>query len=214
MSTANATAEQSLSLPRLVNDVASPFVIPECREPHAASYLGHHFSSFDIPQQARTHYLKNWMRLIVDASLRPGAGLAATDGPGSAEVDLSHCGLRRVSPVHIEYLRNMGVAGPMSISIASMSISIIGGGRSWGLFACHNAHPKKCPARYTGRREFLRAGILAADAISGAGRCGGDAERARFCPRRSRRGRSWPSRNSAAGLAECASALLSAPPSH
>jgi light-regulated signal transduction histidine kinase (bacteriophytochrome)/CheY-like chemotaxis protein len=42
-----------------------------------------------------------------------------------------------VSPIHIEYLKNMGVG-------ASMSVSIIVEGRLWGLFACHHYGPR-CP---------------------------------------------------------------------
>jgi len=53
-------------------------------------------------------------------------------------LDLSLSMLRAVSPIHIEYLRNMGVR-------ASMSISIIVDGKLWGLFACHHYSPR-CPA--------------------------------------------------------------------
>ena len=43
--------------------------------------------------------------------------------------------LRSVSPIHIEYLRNMGVR-------ASMSISIVVEGELWGLIACHHHSPR------------------------------------------------------------------------
>ena len=46
-------------------------------------------------------------------------------------LDLSLSMLRSVSPIHIEYLKNMGVG-------ASLSISIIVDGELWGLFACHH----------------------------------------------------------------------------
>jgi light-regulated signal transduction histidine kinase (bacteriophytochrome) len=46
--------------------------------------------------------------------------------------------LRSVSPIHLEYLANMGVA-------ASMSLSIIMGGRLWGLIACHHSAPRFLP---------------------------------------------------------------------
>ena len=39
--------------------------------------------------------------------------------------------LRSVSPIHIEYLQNIGVG-------ASMSVSILREGKLWGLFACHH----------------------------------------------------------------------------
>ncbi|MCP5804451.1 GAF domain-containing protein, partial [Klebsiella pneumoniae] len=53
-------------------------------------------------------------------------------------LDLSQHALRSVSPVHLEYLANMGV-------VASMSISIISGGRLWGLIACHHRSPRRVP---------------------------------------------------------------------
>ena len=43
--------------------------------------------------------------------------------------------LRSVSPIHIEYLQNMGVG-------ASMSVSILRDGKLWGLFACHHYSPR------------------------------------------------------------------------
>jgi light-regulated signal transduction histidine kinase (bacteriophytochrome) len=43
--------------------------------------------------------------------------------------------LRSVSPIHLEYLRNMGVD-------ASLSISIVVEGKLWGLFACHHYSPR------------------------------------------------------------------------
>jgi light-regulated signal transduction histidine kinase (bacteriophytochrome) len=55
-----------------------------------------------------------------------------------APLDLSHSGLRAVSPIHIEYLRNMGVK-------ASMSVSILRNGELWGLFACHHYSPLTLP---------------------------------------------------------------------
>src|SRR3546814_13200445 len=48
---------------------------------------------------------------------------------------MSLCLTRAVSPIHIEYLGNMGVGD-------SLSISIIVEGRLWGLFACHHYGPR------------------------------------------------------------------------
>ena len=53
-------------------------------------------------------------------------------------LDLSLSTLRAVSPIHIEYLRNMGVG-------ASLSISIVIRGKLWGLFACHHYSPRVLP---------------------------------------------------------------------
>jgi len=43
--------------------------------------------------------------------------------------------LRSVSPLHIEYLKNMGVT-------ASMSILLIKDKKLWGLIACHHQSTK------------------------------------------------------------------------
>jgi light-regulated signal transduction histidine kinase (bacteriophytochrome) len=45
--------------------------------------------------------------------------------------DLTFAGLRSVHPIHLQYLRNMGVR-------ASLSISIVINGSLWGLIACHH----------------------------------------------------------------------------
>jgi light-regulated signal transduction histidine kinase (bacteriophytochrome)/CheY-like chemotaxis protein len=51
---------------------------------------------------------------------------------------MSQAILRDVSPIHRQYLRNMGID-------ASMSISIISGGALWGLIACHHYTPRNLP---------------------------------------------------------------------
>jgi light-regulated signal transduction histidine kinase (bacteriophytochrome) len=91
------------------------------------SYLGQHFPASDIPAQARVLYARNVERQIPDVEYQPVDVL-----PGGARpLDLSAVGLRSVSPLHITYLRNMGVG-------ASMSISILRGGALWGMVACHH----------------------------------------------------------------------------
>lgn len=112
-------------------------VVAEARQPDAASFLGHHFPPGDIPAQARALYLANPIRTIPDATYHP-VPLDPPLAPGQSPVDMSHAQLRSVSPVHCEYLRNMGVG-------ASMSISLIVEGELWGLIACHNAVPKAVP---------------------------------------------------------------------
>ncbi|MET0868183.1 MAG: HWE histidine kinase domain-containing protein, partial [Pseudorhodoplanes sp.] len=105
-------------------------VIAEAKLSQLESFLGQHFPASDIPRQARDLYLKNTIRAIADSS---GASVAiepVIDASGNP-LDLSYANLRSVSPVHCEYLRNMGVG-------ASMSISIIAGGKLWGLIACHH----------------------------------------------------------------------------
>jgi chemotaxis family two-component system sensor kinase Cph1 len=100
-----------------------------------SSFLGLHFPASDIPEQARRLYLANPVRLIADVNYVPAALVPPTDCAGSP-IDLSSAILRSVSPVHIEYLQNMGVR-------ASMSISIIIAGQLWGLIACHHYRPRR-----------------------------------------------------------------------
>jgi len=113
-------------------------VIAEARATDIEPYLGLRYPATDIPSQARVLYLRNRLRVIPDVAYRPVAILPPVDAAGRP-LDLSQHALRSVSPVHLEYLRNMGVA-------ASMSISIIAGGRLWGLIACHHRTPRLVPA--------------------------------------------------------------------
>ncbi|WKN43104.1 ATP-binding protein [Tunicatimonas pelagia] len=96
------------------------------------SFLGLHFPSTDIPPQARELYLKNWFRIISDIDYQPVA--IAQKKVEANPIDLSYSLLRSVSPVHVQYLKNMGVQ-------ASMSISIIVNQKLWGLIACHHHVP-------------------------------------------------------------------------
>jgi light-regulated signal transduction histidine kinase (bacteriophytochrome) len=112
-------------------------VIAEARRSDLKSFMGQHFPASDIPHQARRLYLLNTIRGICDASYAPSP-LTPFLEPGEAPIDMSFAQLRSVSPIHCEYLRNMGVAG-------SLSISIIVDGALWGLIACHHNSPKIVP---------------------------------------------------------------------
>ena len=113
-------------------------VIAENKRYDRPSFRRQHFPASDIPAQARRLYLQNWIRQIVDVNYKP-AGLIATDpGPQDGPVDMSFSQLRSVSPIHCEYLQNMGVS-------ASMSLSIVVEGRLWGLLACHHDSPRYIP---------------------------------------------------------------------
>lgn len=101
-------------------------VIAEAKEAHLNAFLKQHFPESDIPKQARELYIKNPIRLLCDVEAE-----VSRLYPAQPHVDLSYCSLRSVSPIHIQYLRNMGVK-------ASMSISIIINGKLWGLIACHH----------------------------------------------------------------------------
>ena len=98
-------------------------------------YLGLKYPASDIPRQARALYLRNALRLIWDTT-EPGSRIVPPRDPAGAPLDLSLSVLRAVSPIHLEYLTNMGVR-------ASLSISIIVNGKLWGLFACHHMEPRR-----------------------------------------------------------------------
>ncbi|MGY3235552.1 light-regulated signal transduction histidine kinase (bacteriophytochrome) [Bradyrhizobium sp. USDA 4448] len=115
-------------------DDGSGEVIAEAAASGLEPFLGLHYPASDIPRQARILYTRNWLRIIADVDAGP-ATIQTTSTHTAALLDLSMSVLRSVSPIHIEYLRNMGVA-------ASMSISILRDGKLWGLFACHHYSPR------------------------------------------------------------------------
>jgi light-regulated signal transduction histidine kinase (bacteriophytochrome) len=108
-------------------------VIAEALKPGVDSFLGLHYPASDIPAQARRLYIRNIFRIIADINATPVPIIPGLDKDG-LPLDQSLSILRAVSPIHIEYLRNMGVS-------ASLSISIVVNGRLWGLFACHHYSP-------------------------------------------------------------------------
>lgn len=109
-------------------------VVAEALKPGIDSFFGLHYPASDIPAQARALYLRNIFRVIADVKAVPVPVVPALDPTGAA-LDMSLCLTRAVSPIHIEYLGNMGVG-------ASLSISIIVEGKLWGLFACHHYAPR------------------------------------------------------------------------
>jgi chemotaxis family two-component system sensor kinase Cph1 len=110
-------------------------VVRESRREDLEDWQGRRYPSGDIPAQARRLYTLNTLRLIADVS-RPDVAVEA--GPPAHPVDMSFCVLRSVSPIHIEYLNNMGVA-------ASLSVSIVIDGKLWGMLACHHGMPRHPP---------------------------------------------------------------------
>jgi light-regulated signal transduction histidine kinase (bacteriophytochrome) len=109
-------------------------VVAEVASGGLEPFLGLHYPASDIPRQARILYQRNWVRIIADVNAKP-ALLNSAPSHSAALLDLSMSVLRSVSPIHIEYLQNMGVA-------ASMSVSILRDGALWGLFACHHYSPR------------------------------------------------------------------------
>ena len=110
-------------------------IIAEARDPRLESLLGHHYPATDIPQRARELYLRNRLRVLVDVHYQP-APLVPRQLPGTGEeLDMSMCQLRSMSPLHLQYLKNMGVT-------ATLVVSLVREGKLWGLIACHHYTPR------------------------------------------------------------------------
>ncbi len=122
-------------------------VIAEAKSSDIEPLLNLRYPASDIPSQARELYKRNWVRLIDDVASLTVPIVAAADEQ-QRPLDLSYADLRSVSPIHIEYLKNMGVA-------ASMSISIIVGGQLWGLIACHHRRSRVVPANLRAAAELI-----------------------------------------------------------
>jgi len=110
-------------------------VLAESKEGGYESYLGQHFPASDVPAQARALYALSPIRVIQDANYLPAPLVPELNPATGQRNDLSFAALRSVSPVHLQYMRNMG-------TLASMSVSLIVKGKLWGLISCHNAEPR------------------------------------------------------------------------
>jgi chemotaxis family two-component system sensor kinase Cph1 len=128
-------------------------VMAESKEDSYHSYLGQRFPASDIPAQARELYALSRIRLIQDATYVP-APLVPPENPVTGKRnDLSFAALRSVSPVHLQYMRNMG-------TLASMSVSLMVKGKLWGLISCHNETP--CPLPFEKRTACEQLGQVLA----------------------------------------------------
>ncbi len=110
-------------------------VFSERREPGLEPYLGNHYPASDIPQIARRLYERNRVRVLVDVEDTPVPLTPRLSPITDRELDMSLCFLRSMSPVHIQYLKNMGVR-------ATMVVSLMVGGKLWGLVSCHHYVPR------------------------------------------------------------------------
>jgi light-regulated signal transduction histidine kinase (bacteriophytochrome) len=110
-------------------------ILSEERQPELEPYLGNRYPASDIPQIARRLYEKNRVRVLADVEYQP-IELRPRRSPLTGEdLDMSLCFLRSASPIHVQYLKNMGVA-------ATLVASLVVGDRLWGLVACHHYAPR------------------------------------------------------------------------
>lgn len=129
------------------NEHGDGSVIAESKKENLDAFLGMHYPDSDIPKQAKHLYTLNWLRLISDVNREP-TGLVSNYKNTHQSLDMSYCGLRAVSPLHIQYLKNMGV-------VASMSVSLIQQQQLWGLISCHHHTPKLVSYEIRTVCEFL-----------------------------------------------------------
>ena len=122
---------------RFLPDGCGEVIAEHTSADYQTKYLGLRFPASDIPRQARALYLTNKLRMLADveASMDP---LVPNTLPNGTLLDQSHCMLRGLSPVHLVYLRNMGVRATMTMSIVCES-------KLWGLIACHHHQPMTPP---------------------------------------------------------------------
>ncbi|WLI35689.1 ATP-binding protein [Pseudomonas sp. FP818] len=113
-------------------------VIAEASAPSMELFNGLFFPASDIPEQARELYRTNWLRIIPNADYEPVPLLPKLHPDTGQPLDLSFATLRSVSPIHCQYMKNMGV-------LSSMSISLMKGDKLWGLISCGNREPLHVP---------------------------------------------------------------------
>ncbi len=110
-------------------------VLSEEREPHLEAYLGNRYPATDIPQIARRLYVRNRVRVLQDVEYEPVALMPPLSPISGEQLDMSLCVLRSSSPIHVQYLKNMGVRG-------TLVVSLLVGGKLWGLVSCHHYVPR------------------------------------------------------------------------
>jgi two-component system, chemotaxis family, sensor kinase Cph1 len=110
-------------------------IIAEARNPRLESLLGHHYPATDIPQRARELYLRNRVRMLVDVNYQAVPLVPSVNPRHGQPLDMSMCQFRSMSPLHLQYLKNMGVT-------ATVVASLVREGRLWGLIAAHHYSPR------------------------------------------------------------------------
>ena len=123
-------------------------IMSERREDRLEAFLGNRYPASDIPQIARRLYLQNRMRLLVDIDYEPVPLEPRLCPLTGQDLDMSMCALRSMSPIHLQYLRNMGVQ-------ATLVLSLVVGGELWGLVACHHYSPCFVPFETRALCEML-----------------------------------------------------------
>ena len=127
-------------------------VVAEQRRDDLEPYLGNRYPASDIPQIARRLYVRNRVRVLVDIGYTPVPLEPRLSPLTGSDLDMSLCALRSISPMHVQYLQNMGVG-------ASLVASLMVGGRLWGLVSCHHSAPKPVPFPIRAACELLAEAV-------------------------------------------------------
>jgi chemotaxis family two-component system sensor kinase Cph1 len=123
-------------------------VVSERKEAHLEAYLGNRYPASDIPQIARRLYERTRVRVLVDVEYQAIPLVPRLCPLSGQDLDMSLCFLRSMSPIHIQYLKNMGVG-------ATLVASLVVGGKLWGLVACHHYVPRNIPFECRAACELL-----------------------------------------------------------
>ncbi|MCY7422356.1 MAG: GAF domain-containing protein [Chitinophagaceae bacterium] len=113
-------------------------VFAESRIDKIEPFLGLYYPATDIPVQTRELFLLNSIRMLANVQATNVPLYALDENADNKSIDLSLSILRSFSPMHIQYLKNMGVG-------ATFTIALINHGKLWGLIACHHYAPKHIP---------------------------------------------------------------------
>ena len=127
-------------------------VVAEDRRGDLTPLMGLHFPASDIPEPARELYHRNRIRMVADVDAPTSPLVPALNPTTGRPLDLGLTALRAFSPVHVQYLKNMGTR-------TSMSIALMKEDRLWGILGCmHYDEPRYVPAFTRAACEFL--GVL------------------------------------------------------
>ncbi len=117
------------------DDAGNGEVLSEAKEPTLDALLGNRYPASDIPQIARRLYIRNRIRVLHDVEYRPVPLIPSLSPVSGEQLDMSLCFLRSSSPIHVQYLKNMGVRG-------TLVVSLMVNGKLWGLVSCHHYVPR------------------------------------------------------------------------
>jgi chemotaxis family two-component system sensor kinase Cph1 len=127
-------------------------VFAETRKPELEAFLGNRYPASDIPQIARRLYVRNRVRILADVQYAPAPIEPRVSPLTGEELDMSLCFLRSASPIHIQYLKNMGVT-------ATLVVSLMVGDKLWGLVSCHHYSPRYLPFEMRSLCELIAEAV-------------------------------------------------------